>query len=105
MDFESLDFVYEGPKEEAKRVTVYALSTCGFCKRGLNFLRDRDIPFRYIYINHMDLDEKAELKEQLRKRYNTRLVFPFVVIDDEDTLVGYAMSSWEERFDALKQKG
>ena len=36
--FESVD-----GKVDAGELTVYALSTCGFCKRALAFLRDNSI--------------------------------------------------------------
>ena len=36
-DIEGVEFIHESGEKKDIKVTVYALSTCGFCRRGLDF--------------------------------------------------------------------
>ncbi|HON77828.1 MAG TPA: glutaredoxin [Spirochaetota bacterium] len=94
----NLTFVHEDGVEKYTDVTVYALSTCGFCKRALKFLREHNIKFRYIYVDDLEPDEKQSLKESLAKEYNSRVGFPFLVIDNSRCLVGFTQHEWEKEF-------
>ena len=44
-----LDYSIEEGESSPYDICVYALSTCGFCKKGINFLREKKVKFRYIY--------------------------------------------------------
>lgn len=78
-------------------LTVYALSTCGFCKRALKFLRDNSLEFKYVYVDKLPYDTKQALKAELKDKYNHRVYFPFLVIDDEDILVGFTEKDWRAK--------
>lgn len=78
-------------------ITVYALSTCGFCKRGLQFLRDNSISFRYVYVDKLDINMKEQIKQALSERFDTRIGYPFLVIDDSDYLRGFVKEEWENK--------
>ncbi|MHA1889163.1 MAG: glutaredoxin domain-containing protein, partial [Promethearchaeota archaeon] len=53
-----IPFVEENGKVDHQDITVYALSTCGFCRRGLQFLRDRQVKFRYVYVDKIPYEVK-----------------------------------------------
>ena len=92
------DLTYEevdGEKQE-KQITVYALSTCGFCKRGIAFLRENSLKFKYIYLDKLGYERKTELKRSLKETFGKRAVFPYTVIDDEKVLLGFSKSDWEK---------
>ncbi|MEX2683304.1 MAG: glutaredoxin family protein [Candidatus Sigynarchaeota archaeon] len=87
---EQIQFTSESGKNAKHDVTVYALSTCGFCKSCLKFLHDNDVKFKYVYYDLLHPDVKNAVKEELNKKYNERLMFPFVVIDDgKHVVVGF----------------
>lgn len=86
---ENIKFTYEEGKRKPGDVTVYALSTCAFCKKALRFLRENSISFRYVYVDELDPGVKQKLKEWLRERYKEEAGFPFLVIDDSTVLVGF----------------
>lgn len=77
-------------------VEVYALSTCGFCKRALKFLNDNQISHRYIHVDQIDIDIKNKVKELLKERFGTHVSFPFAVIDNKETLVGFLEIDWKK---------
>ena len=94
--YEGINFIEEDGKIATNEITVFALSTCGFCRRGLNFLRENDVKFRYVYIDKIDIEKKSKLKKDLQKKFNKRVAFPFLVCNDERTAVGFVRSDWEE---------
>ncbi|RLI65493.1 MAG: glutaredoxin [Promethearchaeia archaeon] len=91
-----IPFVEENGKVDHQDITVYALSTCGFCRRGLQFLRDRQVKFRYVYVDKIPYEVKNDLKVKLQEKFQRRVAFPFVVINDERALVGFVQREWEE---------
>ncbi len=94
--YEDINFIEEDGKNADNNLTVFALSTCGFCRRGLNFLRENEVKFRYIYIDKIEFEKKSKLKKDLEKKFNKRVAFPFLVCNDEKALVGFVKSDWEE---------
>lgn len=77
-------------------ITVYALSTCGFCKRALAFLNDNKFAYRYIYVDQIPLETKNEIKEALKNKFKVNIAFPFAVIDDLKYLVGFVEADWKK---------
>lgn len=93
---ENIEYTQETGNEFSHDLVVYALSTCGFCRRGLAFLRDHNIPFRFIYVDKLDYDLKQSIKLELKNKFGKSVAFPFLVIDDKDTLVGFIEEQWRE---------
>jgi len=73
---------------DAGKVLLFALSTCGWCRRTKNLLAELGIAFDYIYV---DLLPAEELKETLVlvEKYNPAGSFPTLVINDSKTIVGF----------------
>lgn len=76
-------------------ITIYALSTCGFCKRAMSFLDERGIAYRYIHVDQIPLETKNEVKRILKTKYNEDVAFPFAVIDADKHLVGFIEADWK----------
>lgn len=75
-------------------VTLYALSTCIWCKRTKNLLSKIGVRFRYIYIDLLNGDEKEKAIGEVQ-RYNPDLAFPTLVVGDK-VIVGYKDKEIEE---------
>jgi glutaredoxin-like protein NrdH len=93
---ETLEYIHEEGSDSNHRVVVYALSTCGFCKRAMEYLRGRSIDFRYVYLDLLPLEVKNVAKEELKNRFQRSLVFPFLVVDDSVSLTGFTQERWDE---------
>ncbi len=97
-----LQFLEENGKDSGHTIKVYALSTCGFCKRALQFLRDNGITFRFVYVDLLAPEVKDQVKSDLVKKYGERLAFPFVVVDEDKenqhVIVGFLQDEFEEIF-------
>ncbi len=81
---------------EAGDLTVYAISTCGFCKRALTFLRSHSVRFKYIYVDDLPFDLKDEIKSFLREKFNQQIRYPFVIIDNDRCLIGFTEEEWKK---------
>ena len=89
---------HEVPGEsEPHKLTVYALSTCAFCKRAMDFLKEQGLSYRYVYLDQLDFDLKREVKQELKTKFENLPVFPVLVIDDEEAMSGFTKEKWSER--------
>ena len=87
------------PGENRGRVMLYALSTCGWCARTKDLLTDLGIEFSYLYVDLVPGEER-DLVVQEVERWNPRLSFPTVVINDAKVVVGYQESEIREALNA-----
>lgn len=70
-----------------RRIKLYALSTCGHCRKVKALLSDHDCDAEVVDVDRLDGEaRKATLAEV--KRYNERLSFPTTIIGDT-VVVGY----------------
>ncbi len=83
----------DGPRKE-RDIRVYALSTCGFCKRALAFLAANGFAHRYVHMDSLDLDLKNAIKAELKAKFKESVSYPFAVIDGKEVLVGFIEADW-----------
>jgi len=76
-------------------ILLYALSTCGWCKKTKEFLNSLGVEFSYIFVDLLEGQEKDEIIEDVKK-WNPRCSFPTLIINDEKCIVGYKEDQIEE---------
>lgn len=86
LELECLEQV-EGEKKE-RDLVLFALSTCGWCRKARTFLDENGLSYRYVYLDMLEGDEQKEVLD-LASRWNPKKTFPTLVIDEEDKLVGF----------------
>ena len=69
-------------------VTLFALSTCVWCKRTKKLLMDLNISFNYVFVDLVEGEEKEEVVEKV-KEHNPRCSYPTLVINNETCIVGF----------------
>jgi len=69
-----------------RKVKLYALSTCGWCKKTAEWLSDKDISSDRIYVDKLHGAEREDVLDEM-KEFNPRRSFPTVVIDDGKTVI------------------
>jgi len=74
--------------EDRGDVMLYALSTCGWCKRTKALLSELGVEYRYVDVDRTEGDEREALLEELQK-WNPSRSFPTVVIDERISIVGF----------------
>lgn len=88
----------EGERQDHD-VTVYSLSTCAFCRRAIEFLKNNGVQFRYTHLDLIDVDTKRAVKRELSERFDNIVVFPILVVDDQKAFSGFTESVWARALD------
>ena len=69
-----------------KKVSLYTLSTCPWCRKAKQFFAERKIPFTYVDYDLADEATQGKILQELDAAGATG--FPFVRIGDE-VIAGY----------------
>lgn len=88
----------EGERQDHDAI-VYALSTCAFCRRAIEYLKKREVQFRYTYLDQIDVETKRSVKKELAERFDNIVVFPILVVDDQRAYSGFTESVWARALD------
>ncbi len=75
------------PGKDKGKVTLYALSTCIWCKKTKELLSELGIAFDYIYVDLLKGEDKSKAVE-IVKHFNSSVSFPTLVIG-EKSIVGF----------------
>jgi glutaredoxin len=81
------------------KVMLYALSTCGWCAKTKDLLRELGIAFDYTFVDLLEGNEQNEVMNQVEK-FNTTGSFPTLVIDNRKSIVGFREKEIREAFGA-----
>ncbi|MBN2053313.1 glutaredoxin family protein [bacterium] len=76
-------------------VTLYALSTCGWCKKTRLFLEENGIEYTCIYVDLLDPEEKGRVLDEMA-RVTPRRVYPTVIVDGGKAVVGFRENELRE---------
>ena len=68
--------------EQKGDVVLYALSTCGWCKKTKELLDGLGVAYRYKYIDLAFGQERDNLLDEVRN-WNPQCSFPTIVINDK----------------------
>ena len=77
-----------------KKVILYTLSTCPWCRKTKKFFKDKNIPFEYIDYDLADEATQERIGAEMLK-YTDHIAFPFVKIGDK-VVIGYNPEKFEE---------
>jgi len=84
----------EGKKKDHK-VFLYTLSTCGWCKKTKQFLKDNEVEYEYIDVDKCTREERQKVIADIKAR-KASMGFPLGIIDDEITISGYKVDKYKE---------
>lgn len=84
-------------KIQEPKLELIALSTCGFCKKGMAWLSERDWAYSYIFLDQLPPDEKSKYKEFFFNTYEQSLSYPTLIINKKSLLVGFIPLIWDEK--------
>ena len=75
-------------KNNNHRVLMYAISTCGWCKRAKRLLRDHDVEYEYVDVDLNDREDREKIRGDVLRR-GGRLSYPTIIVDDRILITGY----------------
>lgn len=70
------------------KVMLYALSTCGWCAKTKDLLRELGVAFDYSFVDLLEGREQDDAMTQVEK-FNPSGSFPTLVIDNSRSIVGF----------------
>lgn len=81
-----MNFEHIAGKDKGK-ITLFALSTCIWCKKVKDLLSALGISYEYIYVDLLKGEDRSKAIEKI-KQYNPNTSFPTLLIG-EKCIVGY----------------
>ncbi len=70
------------------KIMLYALSTCGWCRKTKELLDNLGLEYYYTYMDLIEGKEKENALKDLRK-WNPRYSYPTIIINDKTCVVGF----------------
>lgn len=70
------------------KILLYALSTCGWCKKTKELLNNLGIEYSYIFVDLLEDADKERVMDDVKK-WNPACSFPTIVINNKDCIVGF----------------
>lgn len=74
--------------ENRGALMLYALSTCGWCRKTKALLRELNVAFDYEDVDLLDKNESERAMAEVRK-WNPACSFPSLLIDNKQCIVGF----------------
>jgi len=82
-------------KKNNHKVTLYALSTCVWCRMTKQYLKDNDVDYEYVDVDLLDEGEKSKVHQTILDK-GGNLSYPTTIIDDKTVITGYRKDQLKE---------
>jgi glutaredoxin-like protein NrdH len=82
-------------KKTDHKVTLYALSTCVWCKMTKQFLNDNNIEYEYIDVDLCEDEDKQKIHQLILSKGGA-LTYPTTIIDDKVVVTGFRKDQLKE---------
>lgn len=70
-------------------IMLYALSTCGWCKKAKEILGKLGVAYDYIYVDQLSDAEATEVEEKEVKKWNPAATYPTLVINHKKAEIDF----------------
>lgn len=74
--------------KQNRKIFLYALSTCVWCKKTKDLLDSLGVAYDYFYVDTLEGEEKTRIVHELEK-WNPRCSYPTLVIDHKKCIIGF----------------
>ncbi len=79
--------VVEGSNSK-NNVMLYTLSTCGWCKKVKELLKENKVKYEYIDLDKCSKEDQKAAVDQLKER-KLPVAFPIMIVNDTKVIQGY----------------
>lgn len=83
-----------GTKNDHK-VTLYALSTCVWCKLTKQFLNDNSVGYEFVDVDLLDDNDKGLVHQAILSK-GGNLGYPTVIVDEKTVISGFRKDKLKE---------
>ena len=82
-------------KKNNHKVTVYALSTCVWCKLTKQFLNENDVEYEYIDVDLCNEEDKQKVRQTITSKGGS-LSYPTTIVDGKVVITGFRKDKLKE---------
>ena len=90
-----MEFSKVSGKNNSHKVTLYALSTCVWCKMTKQFLSDSGVAYEFVDVDLLGANDKGKVHETILNK-GGNLSYPTVIIDDQKLIAGFRKDQLKE---------
>ncbi len=90
-----MDVVKVSGSNNKHKVRVYALSTCIWCRRTKQLLKDNDVEYEYVDVDLASKDDAEKIRQDIREKGGI-MSFPVTIVDDKIVINGYRVEDIKE---------
>lgn len=81
--------------EDRGDVVLYALSTCGWCRKTKQLLKDLGVAYRYVDVDLLPVREQQDVMAVIAEK-NPTGNFPTIIIDNDTCIIGFREAEIKE---------
>jgi glutaredoxin len=70
------------------KVFLYTLSTCGWCKKTKELLKEKDIAYEYLDLDKCSKEDQKKAIDELKAK-NLPVAFPITIVNDDTVIQGF----------------
>jgi len=84
-----MNFTRVPGKKKNHKIKIFTLSTCGWCKKTKQLLKDLELEYEYLDMDNISGGTLESARNELKK-YNPSCSYPTLVIDGgKEVIVGF----------------
>ncbi len=74
---------------------MYAISTCGWCRKTKQLLKDLGVEYEYVDVDLASNEDKEAIKQDIQ-RHGGDLRYPTIIIEDRILITGFREAKIKE---------
>jgi glutaredoxin-like protein NrdH len=90
-----MDFSKVSGKKNNHKVTIYALSTCVWCRMTKQYLKDNDVEYEFIDVDLLDDKDKSKVHQTILEKGGS-LSYPTTIVDNKTVITGFRKDQLKE---------
>jgi glutaredoxin-like protein NrdH len=83
-----MEFSKVSGKKNDHKVTLYALSTCVWCKMTKQFLNDNGVEYQFVDVDLLDDKDRDQVHNAITSKGGS-LSYPTTIVDDKTVITGF----------------
>jgi glutaredoxin len=83
-----MDIVKIPGKNNKHKILMYALSTCAWCKKTKQFLKDNNVEFEYVDVDLCEKADRKKVHDDIESRGGD-LSYPTLIVDNKTLINGF----------------
>jgi glutaredoxin-like protein NrdH len=82
-------------KKNDHKVSVYALSTCVWCKLTKQYLNENNVEYEFVDVDMLDDEDKDKVHQTVLSKGGA-LSYPTTIVDDKIVITGFRKDKLKE---------